>query len=521
MKKRYLSLLVLVPLLTSCGGNNGQVAQFVDEDYTPVLPEFKNKNSGAIKEDDNYVYFDFYETSDFHGAVTYDKDAKELGIERLSKYFDEKRTANAGGTFVLSSGDMFQGTADSNVTRGNLVTYSMNVMNYDAMCLGNHEFDWSVKWLQNNINRATFPFLCANLQEKATSQIPSFVKPYTIIERKTANNTVYKVGIVGSIDEAVKDSILASAIADYKFVNEIETVKTYAQQMRSEGCDVIVWNTHHDVKDLKVKIASNTPDVDVIFGGHTHNTILEEFNGIPMLESKDLGRSIPHVQLKVSKADKTVEKVVAENDENPTSKDYSPDSDITGIFNQYKDRWINPVKNQGLGRADGDLRASEELPNFAVESMIKATQAHIAEHTEITQYDIKAAFTNISGGVRDDIKGGNVTYGDVYKAFPFDNEIVVCKTNGQKLNSLASAASSNNVAMYRTFTERFKNSDEVYFITSDYLATAEDKLMPFVKEIVYQSKLYIRDVVADAIRNKGTVKASEYKTSANIAFQNL
>ena len=106
------------------------------------------------------VYFDFYELSDFHGATTYGE-GSQLGISKLASYFDDKRTENPGGSIILAGGDMWQGTADSNITRGNLVTYAMCEIGFDSMTLGNHEFDWTDTWIKNNKNRANFPFLCA------------------------------------------------------------------------------------------------------------------------------------------------------------------------------------------------------------------------------------------------------------------------------------------------------------------------------------------------------------------------
>ena len=121
MKINKLSLFLLLPLLVSCGGGaaTGDI-----EAYTPNLPEFKDKNVGAIKTDGTYDYLDIYELSDFHGAVQYNAQEKQIGLARLGSYFDKKREANPGGTVILSGGDMWQGSADSNLTRGNLVTYS-------------------------------------------------------------------------------------------------------------------------------------------------------------------------------------------------------------------------------------------------------------------------------------------------------------------------------------------------------------------------------------------------------------
>ena len=505
MKKSNL-ILALIPLLASCGGDNIAAEQFVDPDFIPTLPEFVNKNNGAIKEDETNVYFDFYELSDFHGATTYGE-GSQLGISKLASYFDDKRLANPGGSIILAGGDMWQGTADSNITRGNLVTYAMCEIGFDSMTLGNHEFDWTDTWIKNNKNRANFPFLCANLIDKTTSTVADFVLPSTVVERGN-----YKIGIIGTIGENIKDAILASAVKNFDFADEIETVKSETQKLRDDGCDIVVWSSHNDIDYLKNRMNGQNLDVDLVFGGHSHSVLTSTVDEIPLLETNDLGRSVAHAQLAINKETKQVSVVKSEVDSNLFAKQYQNNANIDMIYSQYNERYINPVKNQKLGKASGDFD-ERSLANFAVEAMYKKV------HELYPDLDTKAAFTNVNGGIRNTLRNGNITYGDIYSVFPFDNEIVIMETTGKKLNNYC-AGNLNNAAFYQEVYEYgvLTSSGKYLFITTDYLASNSGYFLSAGDVKVY-TKITVRDCVAEAIRNQKTIKADEYKTNAKNEFK--
>ena len=508
ISKLLLPLLV-VSLLASCGEDSG--TDIPIEDYVPTLPEIKNKNEGAIKEDENYVYFDFYELSDFHGAVNYynESGTKTIGIEKLSSYMNEKRELNKGGTILLSGGDMWQGTADSNLTKGNLVTYAMNVMNFDAMTIGNHEFDWGIDWINNNADKANFKFLGANIKDDAKGSNPDSIYSSLILERGD-----YKIGVIGTIGDTIKNTIAANVIDGYSFAKEVETVKSQVKVLEENGADIIVWSSHNDVDEIKTKINGETNlGVDLIFGGHSHTKLINESNGIPMLETDDKGENIAHAQLKLDKKSKEVSVVDYSVYTDLFDKEYENDPDISLIFDQYKKDYINPIKNKRICKANGDFSKKQELANFAVEAMFKSV---------LEEYpDVKASFTNINGGVRADIKAGNVTYGNVYEAFPFDNEIVIMEVTGRTLKNVL-MSTSMNAAKYQVvnYSSNVNSADKYYIVTTEFLATSTE-FFSGRGSVVYKSGKYLRDVVADYMKEKGTINASDYTDFGHKQFNNL
>ena len=222
------------------------------ENLSVTLPEYPTYNTGNPKSEGDYDIIDLYEVSDFHGAVDFKESSSGAypGLARMATYFDSKRAENPGGTLILSSGDMFQGSADSNSTRGYMVNYCMNYMGFDAMAIGNHEFDWTDAWIRKNANLAygtrKIPYLGINIQDKTTHAMPDFVTASTIVERGE-----YKIGIIGAIGSELESSILHSCVENYDFVPELELINTEAARLKSEdGCDAVVLLEHQGVPNI-------------------------------------------------------------------------------------------------------------------------------------------------------------------------------------------------------------------------------------------------------------------------------
>ncbi len=511
MKNRFLTTLLLIPLLAGCPGTPASdEPQSMPDDYVPAnLPDYyEDKNTGAIKSDEDYVYFDIYGISDFHGAVNYNKDNKELGLARLSSYYDKKREDNPGGTLLLSSGDMWQGSADSNLTRGTMVTYSMNLMDFDSMALGNHEFDWTIDWIKNNKERANFPLVCANLINKDTHEIADFVTPSTIIERGQGEEK-YKIGVVGTIGDNIKNTIIASAVAEYEFADEIQTVKSETQKLREQGCDIVVWTSHNDAKTLKERVGRDNPGVDLVIGGHSHVTYVDQLGEVAFMQSKAYGHSLTHATLRLNKDTRSVSLEAINADDNPTENEIEEDAQVAALVNEYQEKFINPVKNRVVGSVDADLTIKETLSNLCVYSMAE----ELKRNEQFSSYEVRAAFHNVNGGVRKDILAGEISYGNVYESFPFDNEIVILKLNGYYLY-YDFYSKKNNTAIWHSFetADDIKDDEEYYIITTDFLLTNNDYYAPTqknIKEVIY-TNIMVRDAVANQIKLSSPLVSEDY-----------
>lgn len=512
--KKIIPILVMLPLLASCGGPKELVIPTVDVDsIVPELPTRPVYNTGAIKSDDTYDYLDIYELSDFHGAVNEERhsEGNYIGLPKLADYLNIKRSANQGGTIVVSSGDMFQGSAESNLTRGYMVNYAMNYMGFDSMAIGNHEFDWTDSWLKKNANLAynehKIPYISANIVKKGTTETPDFLSKSTTITRGN-----YKIGIIGSIGENLEKSILKSCIEGYEFTNETEAINAEAKKLKDEGCDVVIVTSHNDVDILK---GNSYENVDAIFGGHAHYSNRLTIGGyLPAVQTKNYGASIAHIQLAIDKTTKAVSCSAYGYDDAPTTlAGLKENEDVKKIMNAYTFS-INDIKNIKLGKCDNDLIIKGALKNVCVEGMYQGAIQGIKDlGLEIPEDKIVATFHNIEGGIRKDIEKGEITYGDVYGPFPFDNEIVLYKVKGSLLKSNLPQFASYAVRRSFTNKEELDNNTDYYLVLTDFIALSSayvSKIFPIHEEDLIRTGKVVREEVAQLIFKTGEIKTANF-----------
>lgn len=521
--KRTLTLLITLPLLAGCGSSDPVtkpelVIPTVDVEHLTInLPDKPKYNEGAIRSDGENDYIDLYEISDFHGAVNYEAHSSGdyIGLANLAGYLNKKRESNQGGTVVVSSGDMFQGSADSNLTRGYMVNYAMNYMGFDSMALGNHEFDWTDEWIKKNANLdykgTKIPYLCANLVEKSTEKLPDFVKKSTIVERGD-----YKVGIIGSIGEDLKKSILASCVSAYEFKEEKSIVEAEAQSLRDQGCNVVVWTTHNGVDAIPI-----VNGVDAIFGGHAHENKKGSKGSVPAVATINYGRSVAHIELKINKQTKAVT-ATGNIDESPLSLEgLTPNADIKNIMGQY-DSSLNKIKNIKLATTENDLAIEGTLKNICVDGMqAAARKANVDLSLGIEDAQICAAYHNVNGGIRSSIAKGDILYNDIYRSFPFDNEIVLIKVSGEVYKGKAPSKGLADLAIWKNFSKRtdIKTDKDYYIVTTDFLALSEayfkaPGLFPELTEAnLIRTGVIVRECLAQKIYKEDKINSDNYATS--------
>ena len=519
MKSRRLLLGIFVFAMSGCtlfGKKTLEIPTVDVETIKISLPTRPTRNEGAIKSADGFDYIDLYELSDFHGAVNYEPNHSNdvyIGLPKLASYFDKKRSENPGGTLILSTGDMFQGSADSNLTRGYMVNYCMQYMGFDAMAVGNHEFDWTDEWLKKNAelkyNTSTIPYLGANILKNG--QVPDYLSKSTIISRKD-----YKIGVIGVIGSTLEDSILKSAIENYEFVSYSSIVEQEATRLKTEEhCNAVVLLAHDSANSIE-SISNNT--VDAVFGGHAHENIEASVGGVPALATKNYGQSVAHISLKFDSSTKTiVPEGTTSNIERMVNvhNTLSDDANVKNIMSQYSTE-VDKIKNIKLGKCTEDLAYDKALKNICTRAMYEAAVSSADKNDEVDSSKIIAAYHNVNGGIRDDIAKGNITYGSVYKAFPFDNEVVLIKVTG--FEYIRNCASLNRLGIYRTFESKseIKENETYYIVGTDFLAFSEyfsefkkDEGGLQDKHLIRTGKI-VREEVAQKIFSIKKVKNSEW-----------
>ncbi len=350
--------------------------------------------------------------NDFHGFAEPYKplgsDKMLGGIAYLSSEVNELR--NGRPSLLLAAGDMIQGNNWANLFQGESVIEIMNKMRFDAMVVGNHEFDFGQSVLKKRISEAVFPVLGADVEGIDA------LKPYVIKEIAGI-----KVGIIGVVTDETPVSTHPKNVAGLKFNSPAATVKKYIEELKGK-VDIIIVLSHigyHADRALAEKVKG----IDVIVGGHSHTEILSPVmigNTIIVQaweHAKALG--VLDLTLEDGKIIKHYGHLVEIKPE--TGKE---DKDVREIVEKYNSR-IDTAMNQPIGEAGVDLdgenvrKQETNLGDLVADIMRKVAGADVA-------------IIN-GGGIRSGINKGDIKMKDVYTVLPFDNYIVAIRLTGAKI----------------------------------------------------------------------------------------
>lgn len=224
-------------------------------------------------------------TNDTHSQVEALEEGKRDefcgGYTRRMGLIAQKRKIDPN-LLVFDAGDFCQGTPYFNFYHGRIEIDAMNRMGYDAVMLGNHEFDNGVDTLAAILQGAQFPVVCANYDVKG-SVLEGLVLPYTVIRRQNVRIGVFGIGI----DPA--GLIAERNFAPLQYLDPIATAQDVANTLKNkEKCDVIVCLSHQGThpsaegKLSDVELAQATRNIDIIIGAHTHKTLTNVY--IPNLD---------------------------------------------------------------------------------------------------------------------------------------------------------------------------------------------------------------------------------------------
>lgn len=394
-------------------------------------------------------------TNDLHGH-----------IERLpwfGGYVGNLRAARApsGGVLLVDAGDMFQGTLASNLGEGEVVVQAYNQLGYAAVAVGNHEFDFGPEGpaasarnpeedprgaLKARARQANFPFLAANVIQgpRGPALTAPNLQPSTIVTVAGV-----KVGLLGVTTEDTPRATLARNFAGLHLAPLAEAVKTQAAALRARGAVVIVVLAHagaacrsfENPGDLSActddaevfALARALPPglVDAIVGGHTHAGVAHEVAGIPIIEAFSYGRAFGRVDLWV---DPVTKKVVRHHLHPP--RDICTQEGPACAPGRYEGRPVETDQRAASVTEPALLRvetiAARRLHTHLPAPVTRAYRTESALGNLLTDLMRKArpqadvAITN-GGGLRQDLPAGELTYGQLYEALPFDNTFALAR----------------------------------------------------------------------------------------------
>lgn len=424
--------------------------------YTPAV--FAEDASASEPDYTGWDTIKVFETTDVHGYITdvssYNEDTFEYRLAYFSKLVNDARNNEAyEDVLLLDTGDIYQGTPHSNLTYGAAIRAAYDQINYDAVGLGNHEFDWDVKTYAADAKGtmapyeigsykgdADIPVLMSNLYYKDGGERVEFTQDYTIVDKGD-----YKVGIVGWADDYSAD-IKASQIAPYTIDDNRDKLKELTEKVDKEA-DVVVVLAHSDPKSIAEDMDPEV--VDLVAGGHTHKNLNGTAdNGIDYMQGNCYAYGYATAEIKINPENKDVEVTTPEfKDISPKGGDHSYlyynngandklDPEVTKISQTAWDA-VKGEMYEVLGTVDQSITrdfiddtngTSSIAGNWLADMMLAATK----------DKNTVAAFAN-RGGIRANLEmaegaeSRDITVADIYTISPFGNRILTYAITGKQM----------------------------------------------------------------------------------------
>lgn len=448
------------------------------------------------------IVLDFFSLNDLHGKVA--DTESQPGIDELTTYLKQAK-ANNPNTFFLSSGDMWQGSAESNLTRGSILVDWMNMMGFTSMALGNHEFDWGEDVIRTNASASDFPILAINVYNKETNQRVEYAEASTVVDLGEV-----QIGIIGAIGDCYS-SIASDKTTDvyFKVGKELTAlVKAEAERLRGEGVDYIVYCLHDgnendvDGEVRPTQMATyydselSNGYIDLVFEGHTHQFYVQtDKYGVYHLQNGGENKGVAHAKVSFNLANGKQE-VTARIVPASTYKTYTKDLIIEELLLKY---------DSAIGDAFEVLGYNDTYRNSNEIKRIVA-QLYYEKGVEVwgDTYDIVLGGGYI--GVRSPYKleVGDVTYADLLMVLPFDNELILCSIKGVYLEGRF--FNNNDYAVgYGAYGESVKKNIDpnktYYIIVDSYCADYAYNNLTVIDSL--GAGIYARDLLADHIRAGG------------------
>ena len=363
----------------------------------------------------------------------------------------EHRKGNTNN-LLLHAGDVFSGTLYFNEFKGLADLELMNLVGFDAMTFGNHEFDLGSEALAPFVQKAEFPFVSSNVDFSADALMKDLQSStYT---KKAKDGKIYngiiktingeKVGIFG-LTTAETTSI--SSPGDVKFEDYIASAKASVKAFKKQGVDKIIALTHIGYNDgggdNDLELANQVDGIDIIVGGHSHTQLAEPVvvekykEPTVIVQANEYSKFLGELDISFDKKGKVIAyegeliEIDAKNEDG--SYIFADDPEAAQILGKYKPI-VDAKKKQVVGSTTVELiggnpaaRTGEtNLGNLIADGMLAKAKT-INPNTVI-------ALQN-GGGVRTTLQAGPITLADVMTVLPFSNALAIMEITGSELKT--------------------------------------------------------------------------------------
>jgi 2',3'-cyclic-nucleotide 2'-phosphodiesterase (5'-nucleotidase family) len=353
------------------------------------------------------------------------------GIAEMTTLIETLRESEPN-VFLFDSGDIFTG-ALAKLTDGKLAFELMITMGYDAMAIGNHEFEYGVDIFEWEKNRAPFPVLGANFFYKDTEH--PYAQAHTIIERDGI-----RIGVIGIMGQDAATAIIPSYIAPLDVHDPAPAVRKSVAELRDQ-VDLIVLLTHQgktapmqtdaetdprlqrDI-DADIALAGAVEGIDVLFAGHadagTPQAVVHPDTGTLIMQTYGQATHLGYLQLTLDSSTGAIKEHDGMLIPVESSK-LEPDARILAKLQQYRAQHVDIFSKVGSAEAPLIRRYIEEsdIGNLFADIFVAATGADIGMVH--------------SGSLRKDLPQGDIRLVDILDAYPFVDSVNVKEMTGSQI----------------------------------------------------------------------------------------
>ena len=385
-------------------------------------------------------------TADLHGHLLpydyYTAKPANLGLAKIATLIERERALNPHA-LLFDCGDTIQGSPLEAVYQHSVrrngtavppdpMMAAMNAAGFEAMVLGNHEFNYGLANLQRAREAARFPWLSANTVGGSRPFQPSIVKELAGV----------KVAIAGITTPSIPEWEKPEYYAGYKFLPGVDSARKAVAQLRSEQrADLVILGVHAGLEregetpgeQMVGAIADGVPGVDAIVFGHTHQQVEQQLrSGVLLVQPKNWGASLARLDFELEKFGGTWKVVSKHSRLIPAGPDVPPDPRIVRIaapYHEAAERYLNtPVAEAPV---EMDARSARVRDTALIDS-IQIVQLHYAAA------DVSFA-SSFSSSVR--VKKGPVTVRELAALYLYDNELYAIDGTGRMVkDALENAA---------------------------------------------------------------------------------
>jgi 2',3'-cyclic-nucleotide 2'-phosphodiesterase (5'-nucleotidase family) len=399
-----------------------------------------------------------FETSDINGYLVDTSSGNpntfEYRLARIARIVNDVRESDEyNDVLLVDGGDIYQGALLSNLTEGAALRAAFDIMGYDAVTLGNHEFDWDVTTYATDTMATipayeigefkgdpNIPVIAATLYSSNNHNRSLFTKDYVIVEKAG-----YRIALIGYIPDYSED-IMSAKIEPFELHGDLAEFSERVKEINeAEKPDVTIVVAHEN--PVTVASALSHEDVDLVTGGHVHNGIFGvSENGIPFIQADNNAQGYASATIVIDpEGNVTIEDTmytsIVEDPEllyDKLGNASSFDSQVLALSHAAWDS-ISEIMNEALGYID----SSVEKEGFAGASKITTTGGNFITGLmlEFTKDDgVVAAFCNKDGICADfTVPEGEIleiSVGDIYAVNPYNYRWLIFDLNGEELAKL-------------------------------------------------------------------------------------